>query len=306
MLINRRSFLRQSACFGLTAAVGWERGMAGDVSTVRDMLHDDADFYPLWPERAEDAGRRFRVGHGGRVSDVHAPGLYVVRPARPNGAAVVIAAGGGYRHIAVGHEALPAARWLASLGITAVVLVYRLPGEGWAEGMEAPMADARQALHLVRSGAVGGIIDKQRVAFMGFSAGGHLMGLSALQMQDMPPALLMLLYPVVSVASPFTGSRTSRACLGDDPTEERAARWSLPPHVRADAPPLFMAYAADDPIVSPEQEALLRQAYQAHHRPCEDHCFPIGGHGFGMGRRDGPTAQWPVLAEQWMKRWGFV
>lgn len=65
-----------------------------------------------------------------------------------------------------------------------------------------------------------------------------------------------------------------------------------------------MAYAADDPIVSPEQEALLRQAYQAHHRPCEDYCFPSGGHGFGMGRRDGPTAQWPVLAEQWMKRWG--
>lgn len=306
MLKTRRSFLWQSTCFGLTMAAGWERGMAGDVSTVRDMLHDDAEYYPLWPERAEDDGRRFRVVHGGRVSAVRVPGLHVVRPVQPNGAAVIIAAGGGYRHIAVGHEALPVARWLASLGITAVTLVYRLPGEGWPEGMEAPMVDARQALHMVRSGAVGGMIDKQRVALMGFSAGGHLMGLSALQMHGVPPALLMLLYPVVSVAPPFTGSRTSRACLGDDPTEERAARWSLSPQVRADAPPLFMAYAADDPIVSPEQEALLRQAYQAHHRPCEDHCFSVGGHGFGMGRRDGPTAQWPALAEQWMKRQGFI
>lgn len=302
---SRRSFLQQCSAFSAVGlAGGMGLGEARGASHVRELLLDEASFYPLWPEA--EAVERFRVLHGGRVSGVRVPGLHVMRPARPSGAAVIIAAGGGYGHIAVGHEALPAARWLVSLGITVAILLYRLPGEGWAEGMEAPLADARQALHLLRSGRTGRDIDARRVALMGFSAGGHLMGLTALQEQDRPPALLMLLYPVVSVAPPFTGSRTSRVCLGNDPAPERAAYWSLPPHVRDDAPPLFMAYASDDPIVSPEQETLLVQAYQRHHRPCEEHCFPVGGHGFGVGRRDGLTAQWPVLAEQWMKQWGFI
>ena len=305
MMTDRRSFLKWCALSSAAMVAGGMRyGRAEGIFHVKDLLNDASGFYPLWPEAG--AGEPVRVSHGGRVSGIRVPGLHVMRPARPNGAVVIIAAGGGYGHIAVGHEALPAARWLVSLGITAAILFYRLPKEGWAEGMEASLADARQALKLVQSGRIGGTVDAQRVALMGFSAGGHLMGLTALQEHEVPPALLMLLYPVVSVAPPFTRSRTSRVCLGDDPTAERAARWSLSPHVRGDAPPLFIAYASDDPIVSPEQEKLLVQAYQAHHRPYEEHCFPTGGHGFGLGRHDGPTAQWPALAESWMKRWGFV
>ncbi|MCX8667261.1 alpha/beta hydrolase [Acetobacteraceae bacterium B3987] len=302
---TRRQFLKGCAVLSMAAFSGGVRyGLARETYSVKTMLHDMPDFYPLWPE--DGAVEPPRVAQGGRVSRIYAPGLHIIRPARPNGAAVIIAAGGGYGHIAVGHEALPVARWLVSLGVTAAILLYRLPREGWAEGMEAPLADARQALKMVQAGKIGGTIDAQRVALMGFSAGGHLMGLTALQEHDVPPALLMLLYPVVSVAPPFTRSRTSRICLGDDPTPERAARWSLSPHVRDDAPPLFMAHALDDPIVSPAQEKQLLRAYQQHRRPCEEHCFSTGGHGFGLGCKGGPTEQWPALAELWMKQRGFI
>lgn len=302
---TRRQFLQ--GCSALSLAVsagGGRRGLARGTCPVKAMLHDESGFYPLWPEVG--TMEQPRVARGGRVYGIHVPGLHVMRPIHPNGSAVIIAAGGGYGHIAVGHEALPAARWLVSLGVTVAILLYRLPGEGWAEGMGAPLADARQALHLLRSGQVGGSGNVRRVGFMGFSAGGHLLGLTALQDHDAPPALLMLLYPVVSVAPPFTGSRTSRVCLGDNPTVERAVRWSLPSHVRDDAPPLFMAHALDDPIVSPEQGTWLLQAYQRHGRPCEDHRFATGGHGFGLGRRNGSTGQWPILAEFWMRRQGFL
>ncbi|WP_077397003.1 alpha/beta hydrolase [Bombella intestini] len=301
----RRQFLKGCSVLSVAALAGGGRyGLAQEMCPVKHMLHDAANFYPLWPEVG--AVEQPRVAQGGRVFGIHVPGLHIMRPARPNGAAIIIAAGGGYGHIAVGHEALPVARWLVSLGVTAAILLYRLPKEGWAEGMEAPLADARQALHMLQSGQGGEAIDVRRVGLMGFSAGGHLMGLTALQKGDIPLALLMLLYPVVSVAPPFTGSRTSRVCLGNDPTPVRAERWSLPPHVRDDAPPLFMAYALDDPIVLPAQEALLLQAYQRHRRPCEEHRFSTGGHGFGLGRKGGPTEQWPILAERWMKQRGFI
>lgn len=304
---RRRAFLKCCSFLPAAALAGAvERCHAGRRPDVRGLLGDVSDFHPLWEQGGSASVEQVHVAHGGRVSGIRCPGLHVIRPVRPNGAAVIIAAGGGYGHLAIGHEALPAARWLVSLGITAAILFYRLPEEGWTEGMEAPMADAQQVLHLLRSGKIGRNIDAQRVAFLGFSAGGHLLGLTALQGVMVPPALLMLLYPVVSVAPPFTGSRTSRICLGHDHLEERAFRWSLPPHVRADAPSLFLAHAVDDPIVSPEQAALLVQAYQRQHRPCEEHHFPVGGHGFGMGDRNGPTGQWPALAESWMRRQGFI
>ncbi len=93
---------------------------------------------------------------GGGDGGSPGPCLIALRPAaRPNGAAVVVAAGGGYRRIDVGHEGL--CRWRAvaeiSLGITAFVLVYRLPGEGWVAAADAPFQDAHRALRLVRGAA---------------------------------------------------------------------------------------------------------------------------------------------------------
>ncbi len=297
---TRRSFLRE--CCALSSLA--YRAYGQDCMAADRMRLDNArDVYPLWPEGSMASPAY--TSRRGRIVRVSAPGLHIIRPEHPNGAAVIIAAGGGYRHIAVAQEALPAAHWLASLGITAAILLYRLPDEGGM--MEAPLADARQALSLLQSGLYNERIDAQRVALMGFSAGGHLAGLTALEAHTMPPALLMLLYPVTMVGPPFERTRTSRACLGDhSATREQIMRWSLPPHVGVHAPPLFLAYAADDSIVSPTQDEYLVQSYQRHHRPYEVHQFATGGHGFGLGRVTGPTQKWPHLAERWMRQQGFL
>lgn len=296
---TRRAFMQ--GCCALSSLAYMARGQDGR-ATEMTRLDNSRMFYPLWPE-GEMAGPAYTVQRG-RVSHVSVPGLHIVRPEQPNGAAVIIAAGGGYRHIALEQEAIPAAHWLASLGITAAILLYRLPAEAGA--MNATVDDAWQALSLLRSGTYSERIDAQRIALMGFSAGGHLMGLTALQAHGLSPALLMLLYPVIMVGSPFGRTRTSRMCLGSSTTREQVTRWSLPLHVDAHAPPLFLAYAADDPIVSFRQDEYLVQAYQAHHRPCEVHEFATGGHGFGLGHPGGPTHQWPRLAERWMREQRFL
>src|SRR3546814_5218023 len=74
------------------------------------------------------------------------PRLDIFRPARPNGAAVILAPGGGYRYVVVDKEGYELARWLTARGITVYVLFYRLPGDGWANGADVPLADAQRAV----------------------------------------------------------------------------------------------------------------------------------------------------------------
>ncbi|WP_200910145.1 alpha/beta hydrolase [Sphingomonas sp. Leaf38] len=139
------------------------------------------DVWPLWSTPPGGGGPAGPVAIDGRgaVSNIAVPTITVVRPHRPTGAAILIAGGGGYKRIEEGKEAIPAASWLAAYGITAFILCYRLPGEGWADGPLAPLQDAQRALRLIRSrsGSLG--IDPERVGVLGFSAGGHLLGLAA-------------------------------------------------------------------------------------------------------------------------------
>jgi len=120
-------------------------------------------------ERSSDGLVNDRAVYG-----ITRPRLAVFAPDRPNGAAVMITPGGGYRWVVVDKEGYEIGRWLAARGFTAFVLFYRLPGEGWASGPDAPLADAQRAMRLIRSRAKDFAIDPERVAAMGFSAGGHV------------------------------------------------------------------------------------------------------------------------------------
>ncbi len=136
----------------------------------------------LWPGTPPGGGGpnpegpRFDESREGVVTGVAEPCLLVMRPAKPTGSAMVIAAGGGYRRIDLGHEAVPVGLWLNGLGVTAFALVYRLPGEGWAAGADAPIQDALRAVRLARARARRYGYEPNRIGVMGFSAGGHLMG----------------------------------------------------------------------------------------------------------------------------------
>ncbi len=108
------------------------------------------------------------AAHDRAVMHVTRPILEVFRPKKPNGAAVVLLPGGGYVRLAVDKEGAMGGRRLAAAGITAFVLNYRLPGDGWAAGIDAPLQDVQRAMRLVRANASRWGIDPKRVGVMGF------------------------------------------------------------------------------------------------------------------------------------------
>jgi hypothetical protein len=146
---------------------------------------DPTEVLPLWPgdapgsagvtavetliDRTVAGGLRDRA-----TTHTRKPTLTVFRPGKANGAAVVLMPGGGYERVVSDKEGFETARWLADRGYTCFVLLYRLPGDGWGAGPDAPLQDAQRAVRLARSKAAAMKFDPARVSIMGFSAGGHL------------------------------------------------------------------------------------------------------------------------------------
>lgn len=250
---------------------------------------------------------------GGAVSNVAMPWLDVFIPDNPNGVAALVAGGGGYTRIGTVKEAYPAAFWLTSERITAFVLTYRLPREGWDDGPMVSLQDAQRALRLIRANAARFRIDPNRIGIMGFSAGGHLAGMTAARSDfrsykrvdaadelSARPDFSMLLYPVVSMQPPFDRTTTRRSLVGENPTPAAAEEWSIQTYVKAGNPKTFLVQADDDKVISPEHSCVLDEVCRGTGVPIEYHRFAVGGHGFGVGRSDAPVSLWPKLCRLWL------
>ena len=247
------------------------------------------------------------------VAGIARPRMAVFRPARPNGAAILIAPGGGYSWVVVDKEGYEMARWLAARGVTAFVLFYRLPGEGWAAGPDTPLQDSQRAMRLIRHHAGRFRIDPKRVGAMGFSAGGHVCAdllarfgapvyaaADAADRLSARPDLAAPIYPVVSMTAPTAHGGSRRNLVGEHagPALERAHSPHL--HIGADAPPAFLLHAEDDGSVPVENSLLLRSALLAAKVPVETHLFPDGGHGFGLRLSRGKSVEgWQDLFWAW-------
>ncbi len=264
---------------------------------------------PQGPERigSEGAGE-------GAVSNVSVARMEVYRPARPNGTAVLVIGGGGYFRIQIASAARPIARFLQGQGVTAFVLYYRLPGDGW--NADAPFQDGQRAMRLIRAGAQGWRIDPQRIGVLGSSAGGHLAGILATRGADdfypandaadrlsAVPDFAALIYPVVSLRPPLDTTRTARHLR---PLPDAAANFSVEEHVTATTPPVFLAHAADDPTANVGHSLALDAALRRAGRPSELHVFERGGHSWGMGAPDSPVSAWPQLLAAWMRGNGWL
>ena len=252
----------------------------------------------------------------GSITQVAQPYLIVHRPARPNGMAVLLVSGGGYAHIEAGKESGPAADWLQAQGITAFELVYRLPREGG--GVGAPFQDGQRAMRVIRARAAEWRIDPARIGMLGFSAGAHLAGMTAVQPDaaryapvdaadrvSARPDFAVLLYPVLTMRRPFDTTHAKKELLGTHPTQAARDAMSVELHVDARTPPAFIAQALDDPIAPPENSRLMAAALDRAGVPVELHLFQHGGHGWGLGRAGSEPAAWPQLLLAWLQghRW---
>ncbi|MCW1400829.1 alpha/beta hydrolase [Novosphingobium sp. MW5] len=249
------------------------------------------------------------------VFGISRPRMAVFRPDRPNGAAVLIMPGGGYKWVVVDKEGYEMARWLTARGFTAFVLFYRLPGEGWGSGPDTPLIDAQRAMRLIRHRAGDFAVDPERVAAMGFSAGGHVCAslstrfavpvyqpVDAADKLSAKPACAAPLYPVISMDPAIAHAGSRALLLGPKPSPGQEMAWSPDQTVPADAPPHFLLHAEDDDAVPVENTLRLHAALRARKVPVEMHLFTHGGHGFGLRKAVGkPVEAWPDLWRAWAR-----
>jgi acetyl esterase/lipase len=266
-------------------------------------------------ERSHDSLVNDRAVYG-----ISRPRMAVFRPDRPNGAAVLITPGGGYRWVVVDKEGYEMGRWLAARGFTAFVLFYRLPGEGWASGPDTPLADAQRAMRLIRHRAKDFALYPERVAAMGFSAGGHVCAdlaarfaasvykpVDAADQLSARPHSAAPLYPVVSMDPSIAHPGSRSLLLGANPSPEAEALHSPDRMIPADAPPHFLLHAEDDDVVPVQNTLNLHATLKQKGIPVEMHLFANGGHGFGLRKSLGkPVEIWPDLWRAWARTQGLA
>jgi acetyl esterase/lipase len=300
------------ANLAVLAAIG-----TGHLGSAAPAMAEGLEQIPLWPSKPPGRGgptgpeKLGDSGAGrGALSHISTPRMRVYRPAEPNGAAVVVCGGGGYFRIQLWKESTPIARWLQQRGYTVFELIYRLPGDGWEAS--APFMDAQRAMRIVRTRAAEFGIDPKQIGIMGFSAGGHLAGFTALQPQrqlyagsdiyeeaSARPDFAVLLFPVVSLRKPFDATRTRREIIGENPSAEAEYAWSLETYASADAPPMLLFASADDKIAPPGHSIMLFEKLNAAGASAELHLFRDGGHGWGLGRPEQVLSQWPEMFLKW-------
>ena len=267
---------------------------------------------PIWPgvapggasvqveetivERSTTPGVHDRVWIG-----IRRPRLSVYAPAKPDGSAVLILPGGAYQRVAIDKEGEETARRLSARGVTAAVLFYRLPGDGWAAGRDAPLQDAQRALRLLRAG-VAGPLDTARIGVLGFSAGGDLAANLMLR-SDATTYEALDSADRLSARPDFAGFVYPALHTLPAPDGNAVALESLVTHT---SPPCFIVHAADDRSVPVEGSLKFFAALQAAQVPVEMHIFDEGGHGFGIRLVAGkPAEAWPDLLLRWGEQHQF-
>lgn len=333
MTIDRRSFMAASTIAALVSAKAAAQTLPPHLagSPLPPGLPQPAETIDLWPNGAPGMPAKAltetvlerstdRLVTDRAVFGITAPRMAVFRPDRPNGAAVLITPGGGYRWVVVDKEGYEMGRWLAARGFTAFVLFYRLPGEGWAAGPDVALSDAQRAIRLIRHRARDYAIDPERVAAMGFSAGGHLCAdlatrfdattyapVDAADALSAKPHSAAPIYPVISMSAPDAHAGSRALLVGKQAAPALEAAHSPHTRVPANAPPFFLVHAEDDDAVPVNNTLLLRAALKAKNVRAETHLFEFGGHGFGLRKAIGkPVEVWPELWRAWARTTGLA
>jgi acetyl esterase/lipase len=232
-----------------------------------------------------------------RLGNVSQPTLTVYPPPaeKNTGTAVLVCPGGGYHILALDLEGTEVIEWLNSIGVTGVLLKYRVPARPGRERYAAPLQDAQRALGMVRRHASEWGINPGRIGVLGFSAGGHLSALLSTHDEKRTydpvddadqtscrPDFALLIYPAYLTV----------AKEGDKLAPEL--------NVSANTPPTFLVQTEDDGV-RVESSLFYYLALKQAGVPAEMHLFPTGGHGYGLRPTAHAVTGWPRLAERWLE-----
>jgi acetyl esterase/lipase len=236
-----------------------------------------------------------------RLGNVSKPTIGIYRPPadKDTGAAMVVFPGGGYHILAMDLEGTEVCDWLNSIGVTGVLLKYRVPKREGLEKYTAPLQDAQRALGLVRARAKEWGIDPQRIGVLGFSAGGHLAAALSKNCDERT-------YPAMDAADKLSCRPDFQILIypGGLTRKEEGDKVAPEVAVTTNTPPTFIAMAADDPV---RVENALHYALALRNVkvPMELHVYPTGGHGYGLRPSKEVVTTWPQRAADWMRSRGL-
>jgi acetyl esterase/lipase len=242
--------------------------------------------------------------------------LYTPTETKPNGTSVIIFPGGGYSHLSMNKEGKKVAKWLNSLGITAILLKYRLPSDlTMRDKTIGPLQDAQEAVRMVRRNAKKWNLDSTKIGVIGFSAGGHLAATLSTNFSEITyksidntsalPDFTILIYPVISMQKEIAHKGSKEKLLGINPSEELMKKFSSDLNVNADTPKTFIAHATDDQSVPVENSINYYLALKNNKIQCELHLYEKGGHGFGLGVI-ATSKNWIQDCENWIQNNGYT
>ncbi len=293
---------RNLLSLGWALALGWAAAVAADKPAVLD----------VWP--AKPPGDTTDIGEEKdtpdkndasiiqSITNVSHSTLTVYRPAKDKdtGVAVVIAPGGGYTNLAWAKEGIDPAEWLNSIGVTGVVLKYRVPRRPDNPKDQPPvqaLMDAQRALSLVRSKAEEWGINPNRIGMLGFSAGGHLTAWAATNFDKRA-------YEPIDGVDKLSCRPDFGVCIYPGGLVAKDSdNLSQEIRVSKETPPMFFAHAANDKA---ENSVAMFLALRKAGVPAELHIYASGGHGFGLRPSDKPCSTWPQRCADWMKDQGLL
>jgi acetyl esterase/lipase len=234
---------------------------------------------------------------------VTTPTLTVFRPDKDKdtGAAMLVCPGGGFYQLSMRDEGTAVGTWLASIGVTGVVLKYRIPSREGMPRYMAALQDAQRSMSIIRSKVAEWGLDPKRIGILGFSAGGQVAAdvetnfdkrmydpIDDIDKAETRPDFAVLIYP---------GGIFSR--------NSNPPGLSADVHVSKTTPPTFLDQSNDDKDGS-ENVVYMYLALKNAGVPAELHVFGEGGHGYGIRQNSAPHATWPARLEDWMKFRGYL
>lgn len=264
------------------------------------------EIFKIWNKEFPFYDENIKNEENDNINTIEFYGIETAEPAP----LVVIFPGGGYHFRSVINEGKEVAEYFNSVGFHAAVVQYRVAPYCYP----APLIDAQRAIKLLRYKAEELNINPERLFTLGFSAGGHLTGMTAtfpdvcniyndeIDKMSHKPTGAVLCYPVITSDEKLGHLPSFENLLGDN--YEKRNEYSLEKRVDKDTCPCFVFHCAHDGLVPKENSLLFSAALWDNNIPCELHIFQEGGHAGGLRRVNKYSRIWPQLATEWMNRLG--